>query len=278
MPGPFPGMDPSLEHPAGWPNFHHLFITFASVALNRVLPSHYVSRIGERIYLIPPERNLYPDMMVLERPAPPPSADPSAGGAAVDMATELSGILTVLPEERHEGFIQIMRPGQEDTVVTVIEVPSPSNKASGSDGRELYRTKQQEVFRSPTNLIELDLLRAGEHTVAPPRERLLSLGPWDYLAVSRRGGPLGRYEVWLIQLSERLPRIPVPLAGEDPDVVLDLQAVLDRCYEEGAYARQVNYRREPVPPLEGDTIEWAHVLLHERGLRPEDSPPGTSPP
>src|SRR6185312_15723308 len=100
-------------------------------------------------YLIPPERNLYPDMMVLERPVPRPAADPSVAGTAVALATEPSGILTVLPEERHEGFIQIVRPGQEDTVVTVIEVLSPSNKASGSDGRDLYGSKQQEVLRSP---------------------------------------------------------------------------------------------------------------------------------
>lgn len=278
MPGPFPGMDPYLEHPAGWPNFHHLYITFASVALNHALPGHYVSRIGERIYLIPSERNLYPDVMVLERPVPRSAADPGVASSAVALATEPSGILTVLPEERHEGFIQIVRPGQEDTVVTVIEVRSPSNKASGSDGRELYRTKQQEVLRSSTNWVEIDLLRAGDHTVAPPRERLLSLGPWDYLTVSRRGGPLGRYEVWLILLPDRLLRIRIPLAGEDPDVVLDLQAVLDRCYEEGAYARQLDYRREPVPPLEGDRTEWAHALLRERGLRPEDSPPAASPP
>jgi Protein of unknown function (DUF4058) len=271
MPGPFPGMDPYLEHPAGWPNFHHLFITFASVALNQVLPGHYVARISERVYVIPPERNLYPDVIVLERPAPRPAPAPRAGGTAVALATEPTGILTVLPEERHEGFIQIMRPDQEDAVITVLELLSPSNKAPGSDGRELYRTKPQELLRSPTSLIEIDLLRSGEHTVAPPRERLLSLGQWDYLVVSRRGGPMGRYEVWLIALPEPLPRIRVPLAGEDPDVVLDLQAVLDRCYEEGAYARQVNYRREPVPPLEGDTLEWAHALLRERGLRPGDS-------
>jgi Protein of unknown function (DUF4058) len=278
MPGPFPGMDPYLEHPAGWPNYHHLFITFASVALNHMLPGQYVSRIGERIYLIPPERSLYPDRMVLERPVPRSAADLSVAGSTATLATEPSGILTVLPEKRHEGFIQIVRPGQQDTVVTVIEVLSPSNKVSGSDGRELYRSKQQEVLRSPTNLIELDLLRAGEHTVAPPRERLLSLGPWDYLAVSRRGGPLGRYEVWLILLPDRLPRIRVPLAEEDPDGVLDLQAVLDRCYEEGAYARQMDYRREPVPLLEGDRTEWAHALLRERGLRPEDSPSAADPP
>jgi hypothetical protein len=50
-------------------------------------------------------------------------------------------------------------------------------------------------------------------------------------------------------------------------VVLDLQAVFDRCYEEGAYARRLDYRREPVPPLSYNEVTWADTLLRQRGLR-----------
>lgn len=39
-----------------------------------------------------------------------------------------------------------------------------------------------------------------------------------------------------------LPRIRVPLADSEPDIVLDLQAVFERCYDEGAYTRRVDYR------------------------------------
>ena len=64
-------------------------------------------------------------------------------------------------------------------------------------------------------------------------------------------------------LRQRLPRIRVPLADGEPDVVLDLQAVFDRCYDEGAYARRLDYRREPSTPLSETDRAWAATLLHE---------------
>ncbi|MCS7264475.1 MAG: DUF4058 family protein [Armatimonadetes bacterium] len=33
-------------------------------------------------------------------------------------------------------------------------------------------------------------------------------------------------------------------------MVLDLQAVFDRCYDEGAYARRIDYHREPAVALQ----------------------------
>lgn len=272
MPGPFPGMDPYLEHPALWPDLHQSFMTFARSALNASLPPGYVARINERVYVIPPERSLYPDMIVLQRPRRrQPTQQPSAGVATV-AATEPTGIVHLLPEERHEAFIEIRRPGVSGEVVTVVELLSPANKAAGNQGRELYLQKQRGVLQSPVNLVEIDLLRAGEHTVAAPRERLLDYGGWDYLVVSRRGGPTGYWEFWAIRLREPLPRIGVPLAGDDPDVVLDLQAVLDRCYDDARYDLDIDYREEAVPPLAGEEAAWADALLRERGLRGEPVP------
>jgi hypothetical protein len=37
---------------------------------------------------------------------------------------------------------------------------------------------------------------------------------------------------------------------------------------EGAYARRIDYRREPTPPLQGDDVMWADQVLRDRGLRP----------
>jgi hypothetical protein len=48
-------------------------------------------------------------------------------------------------------------------------------------------------------------------------------------------------------------------------VVLDLQTIFDRCYDESAYARLLNYRHEPWPPLQGEDAVWAQALLRERG-------------
>jgi hypothetical protein len=57
------------------------------------------------------------------------------------------------------------------------------------------------------------------------------------------------------------------LADGDPDVVLDLQAVFNRCYDEGAYARRLDYRREPMPPLQGEDVMWGDEVLRDRRLR-----------
>ena len=57
-----------------------------------------------------------------------------------------------------------------------------------------------------------------------------------------------------------------PLAGGDPDVVLNLQAVFNRCYDEGAYVRRIDYRRDPVPPLQAEDAAWADGVLRDRQL------------
>jgi hypothetical protein len=56
----------------------------------------------------------------------------------------------------------------------------------------------------------------------------------------------------------------VTLANGEPDIVLDVQTVFDRCYDEGAYARRLDYRREPLLPLSETDRPWAATLLHER--------------
>jgi hypothetical protein len=164
-------------------------------------------------------------------------------------------------------FSEILSVGDESPVITGIEVLSPSNKATGSAGRQLYLTKPQALFESQTHLIEIDLLRRGEQTVVVPHERLVRRGNWNYLVCLHRGGQGNRCEAWPITSRQRLPRIRVPLADGDPDVVLDLQALFNRCYDEGAYARRIDYRREPTPPLQGDDVTWAGQVLRNRGLR-----------
>ncbi len=67
-------------------------------------------------------------------------------------------------------------------------------------------------------------------------------------------------------MRERLPAIAIPLRRDDRDVPLDLQALLDQCYEAAAYD-DIDYREEPDPPLKPDDARWADELLREQGLR-----------
>lgn len=268
MPGPFPGMDPYLEHPALWPGVHQRLITYLGDSLNTLLPPRYVADIGERLYVVQPDRSIYPDVVVVEPPATVPLAEQPQGSTTAVLTSDAPWVLTVEPVEVREVFIEIVSVGDASRVITVIEVLSPSNKTANSEGRQLYMTKQQEILHSPTHLIEIDLLRSGDHTVAAPRQGLLLRGIWDYLVCLHRGGQGGRFEVWATTLRQRLPRIRVPLDHGEPDIVLDMQAVFDRCYDEGAYARRLDYRGDPLTPLSEADRTWAAALLHERPRQP----------
>ena len=264
MPSPFPGMDPYLEQPALWPGVHQGIITYARAALNALLPPHYVADIGERLYVVQPDRSIYPAVVVVEPPSTAPFPERQREGTTALLSSDPPWVLTVESVEVREVFVEILSVGDASQVVAVIEVLSPSNKTANSEGRQLYLTKQQEILRSPTHLIEIDLLRSGEPTVAAPRERLIERGVWDYLVCLHRGGQPGRYEVWATTVRQRLPRIRVPLAHGEPDVVLDVQAVFDRCYDEGAYARRLNYQRDPPTPLSNADHAWARALFGAR--------------
>ena len=70
-------------------------------------------------------------------------------------------------------------------------------------------------------------------------------------------------EVRPIQLTDRLPRLPVPLLEPDPDVTCDLGAAVASVYERGAYASQIDYgQRLPPPLLPKIEADWLEALLH----------------
>src|SRR5262249_13162389 len=144
----------------------------------------------------------------------------------------------------------------------------------GDHGRDLYVQKQREVLRSEVHLVEIDLLRAGTHCTAVPLEPALAqAGPFDYHVCVHRFDRFDEYVVYPIQLAARLPILAIPWLPGDADVRLDLQAVLDRCYDTGLYSRSVNYRTlTTVPPLTPDQVTWAEQWLRTRGVLPPSPP------
>jgi hypothetical protein len=53
----------------------------------------------------------------------------------------------------------------------------------------------------------------------------------------------------MLTLRRRLPAIPVPLPGSDPDVRLNLQDVFDTVYDSAGYDYSIDYRAAVRPPL-----------------------------
>jgi hypothetical protein len=52
------------------------------------------------------------------------------------------------------------------------------------------------------------------------------------------------------------------LRPDDPDVVLQLQPLIERVYVSGGHD-DIDYSKPPVPPLGGEDAAWAEQLLKE---------------
>jgi Protein of unknown function (DUF4058) len=261
MPSPFPGMDPWLERPALFPPFHSAFITYMEAALNAALPAGYVASGESRVY-VDPKLQRIPDVGVFGPDAP------ASGGAVATL--ELKGLIAAAvesvsdPVEEH--YLEILS-GDDERLVTVIEVVSPSNKTN-SEGRTSYKQKQGECRASGVNLVEIDLVRGGPHVTAVPEPRLRAVAPTcDYHVCVTVAGAPRLYFVAGFALADPLPAISVPLESGVTPVPLDLQAVFNQTFDAGAYAKRVRYsRKEPDVPLTPEQRAWAEGILRTKGL------------
>jgi len=251
MPTPFPGMDPYLEQRGVWEQVHTGLIVGIQHFLTPLLRPRYHVAIELRTYLsvLPPndQRVGIPDALVI---ASEGTASPSA---PVDVAaTPEAGILP-MPEEVHERFLEIRTVGTRE-VVTIIEILSPSNKLS-KDGRAQYERKRLQVLASLTNLVEIDLLRAGEpFAMQAPRRT-------DYRIVVSRSVQRPRAELYLFNVRQPIPDFPIPLRPGESEPVLPLNKLLHTLYDEGGYDLVVDYSQPPDPPLPANDVEWARDVV-----------------
>ncbi len=266
MPCPFPGMDPWLENSGHWPDFHHRLITRISESLSAQLRPAYFIGIEERAYIVretdPQLQVLVPDLQVLHS-GRVESRFPNASDASLAVAEPVV-LATLLDNTVREPFLSI-RSLQDQEVVTVIEVLSPSNKTSGA-GQRSYDRKRNIVMRSEVHLVELDLLR-GEGSFLPPIRTKRS----HYTVHVSRATERPDGSVWPITMQQRLPVIPIPLRPEHADAQLDLQAVFSEVYERAGYDLVLNYRKPPKVVLLTGGDAWADGLLRQQGLRSADN-------
>jgi hypothetical protein len=140
-------------------------------------------------------------------------------------------------------------------VVTIIELLSPINKTptpmSGvvPAARSEFLQKRRETQASTAHWLEIDLVRAGER---PPEVR----GATDYYALLKRAGA-HEAEVWPMSVRDPLPTIAVAVSPGQPDVPLDLQAIIEALFERYRYAELLDYRRPPpAPAFSLDDASW----------------------
>ncbi|SIO59063.1 Protein of unknown function [Singulisphaera sp. GP187] len=265
MPSLFPGLDPYLEESRLWLDVHHGLISEIQATLNRQLRPKYHVRVEERVYISdendPGRAGLIPELRIAGRPGQEGSASAPTRGLALNVAEPIV-VTTLIEEEIHEARLEIIDRAQH-LVVTVIEILSPTNKVAGSRGRTSFEQKRREVMNSPSHWVEIDLLRGGIPLFI--REIIPACDYFIHISETTRR-PRGL--LWQIDLSQRLPSVPIPLRPEDPEVRLDLQAVLEHVYDRAAYDMAIDYKTDPVPPLNKERAAWADQLLKEKGLRP----------
>jgi Protein of unknown function (DUF4058) len=249
MPSPFPGMDPFIESQK-WEDFHTSFMAAIRDAIVAAVRPKYIVEVERRIYLethdpTTPVQSFIADTALMKtgRESALPSQE-SEGGLAVltESAVEVKSCTIPFVEEHRETFLTIRR-GKPSEVVTVIEMLSPTNKRKGTDGRQLYTEKSSALLKTKTHLVELDLLRNGERTLVsePPAG--------DYFAMISRAEQRPLVEVYGWRLLNRLPVIPIPLAGSDPDVKLDLQQAFTLVYDRAGYDYALDYQQPVTPAL-----------------------------
>lgn len=243
MPAPFPGMDPFLEGHL-WPDVHQsLALEIRNRLVPAIRPRHFARIAVSVVADQDPELEigiLYPGIEVLERASPTGDEGRPSGPAARGELTAPLTIPALTGIEHRVPSVEIRdRAGNE--LVTSIEILSPVDKREPE--LTSYRRKRRSLQCAGVHLVEIDLIRRGSRPVA---SRSI---PADiaYLVLLTREGH-ARTEVWPLTLADRLPSIPVPLRSPDPDVPIDLGAVLGTVYGQAGYGDEIDYRAEPPPP------------------------------
>jgi hypothetical protein len=220
-------MDPYLEDEKLWPEFHHHLVMCLYQLLLPGLVDRYRARVCQRHYV-----------------------------------TEQALFTSVVREEHHEEYIEV-RQRCDGRLVTVVDCVSPANKLTTA-GRDAYLAKRREGKQANANLVEIDLVLQGEPTLDYSRE---NLPEWDYAVTVTRATQPERHEIYTATLRKRLPRFRLPLASDDRDTVLDLQATFSRCYDQGGFAARIDYHRDPPMVLANDDLEWLQKHLKEQKVR-----------
>ncbi len=260
MPSPFPGMDPYIEAPRNWSDFHVDLATEIRAHLNTlILPAYYATAVTHVAYDVieiarSKPRSIYPDVGVWR----------TSSSAKTPAATAVMAPIIDRPQAQSMVKVEValrlanveVREAGTDSLVTAIEILSPVNKRTGLE-RQNYLRKRRELLRADVHVMEIDLLRGGQRTpleITPP--------PTPYYVTLAHADQRPYVDIWPIGLETRLPVVPIPLYEPDPDVPLDLGAVVRSVYERGGYVARIDYRQPPPPPaLTDEQAAWVETLL-----------------
>jgi hypothetical protein len=253
MPSPFPGIDPYLEQPIFWSEFHsRLIVAIADALASSLLPRYYVG-VETRTYLDSSNE----DLLSAKGRQPSESSQPKHSKTAnsATLAVQPQQVTLPMPTEVKERYLEVREAGT-DAVITVIEILSPKNKRKGK-GRSIYEEKRQMILASLSHLVEIDLLRADPPMAMQDAEFMA-----DYRIVVSRHEVRPVADLYAFTIREPIPEFLLPLKTRSESVIVDLQTIVRGIYDRGGYAIRIDYQ-QPVPPpaLSEVDQQWVNELL-----------------
>jgi hypothetical protein len=219
-------MDPYLESPQHWGTFQHHFLAAWVDILQPSLGDRYRLRVGTRAYV-----------------------------------NEQVLFVTIVREQIKEEYLEIRQRGT-DKLITHLDVMSPANRSTAA-GRSEYIAGRTQARQAGAHVVEHDLVLQGQTCldVAPD-----GLPEYDYAITVGRARQPDRFEMYTTTVQKKLPRIRLPLAADDRDLVVDVQAIFTRAYDR-AFAGKVNYAKDPPVLLRDNDLKWTQQMLKQQGLR-----------
>jgi hypothetical protein len=248
-------MDPYLEAPRHWKQVHtQLIVKIQEFLAPKLRPNYYIE-IEESTHLtvIPPingdddkTRVGIPDGIILGTSGHQPTSQASAVKPLT--VAPLSVELPVPIEIKHR-YLQVRR-NTDNEVITLIELLSPVNKLD-QRGREKYLTKRLKILSHWTSLVEIDLLRAGE-----PMPMYTNQSS-DYRLLIRQGWRESRADLYLFNIPDPIPDLPIPLQKGDDMPIIPLNQILHDLYQVIGYGYRIDYHQKPPPPrVSPEMLAW----------------------
>ncbi len=266
MRSPFPGMDPYLEDPAFWPGLHNGFLAAVAERLSPLLRPRYYVALEQRVYEFTQE-----DFEIIGVPdiAVSSTAHWSRTGPGPRSGRPRAVLEVEIPvrQEVRDVYLEVHEASSKE-MVTLIELLSPANKLH-AEGRRAYLKKREAIFHSRTNLVEIDLLRAGKPM---PLSRMPVAV--EYRILVSRAPARPRAQLHAFSVRDPIPPVHLPLHPGEAEPEVDIGSILHAHHERMSYDLRIDYSRPPVPPLQARDAQWARSMILRTGRR---TPPLASP-
>jgi Protein of unknown function (DUF4058) len=239
-------MNPYLQHPGCWEDFHDTFVADIRFEIESIVPEGYTCALRERQRTLGGDdeamRVYIPDVAVNQNVAtsrltPPVNRPSNLGGVATLDETDHQTLSWMEGLELRENYLDILRlPDME--LVTTVEVMSPSNKFGAGWGE--FQLKRESLLHSGVHFVEIDLYLGGTGSQAIDGKHQN-----DYSALTFYAGENRQLKWYSWDIAQPLPRIAIPLRSPDKDILLDIAKVFDATFGRARFDRKIRYSQMP---------------------------------